>query len=160
MDPKIFINIVLALLIGCLSAYVAKKRGRDTTLWFVLGVFFQFLALIVLLLLPSAAAQEEAAKKRNNQSNADNENIGIKKLNLNPKSIATIDVEPKVVEKEWFYLDAEHKQYGPYSLQALKELWKGGQKLASTSYVWQEGMDGWKRLSELPYLFQQLQDFR
>jgi len=154
MDPKVFINIILALLIGCLSAYVAKKRGRDTTLWFVLGAFFQFLALIVLLLLPPTASQEGQNKQNAEDKGPD---LAKKDETLTKVYAGVAQIAEKIPEKSWFYLDKEHKQYGPVPLSSLKELLKGEQ-LSKESYVWQEGMKGWKRLSELPYLTALLQD--
>ncbi len=53
--------------------------------------------------------------------------------------------------KSWFYLDEQHNTLGPQTLDQLKELFNE-EKISLKTYVWCEGMQGWKRINELPEL--------
>jgi hypothetical protein len=37
--------LFLALVVGAVSAYIAKRKGRDAMLWFLGGFFFNALAI-------------------------------------------------------------------------------------------------------------------
>jgi hypothetical protein len=47
------IAIALPFVMGALTAFIARRKGRNVAGWFVLGLIFQLLALPVVLLLPS-----------------------------------------------------------------------------------------------------------
>jgi len=49
----------------------------------------------------------------------------------------------------WYYLGIGHKQEGPVTIQGLIQAFKEG-KIQETSYVWNEQMDNWQKLSQLP----------
>ena len=58
---------------------------------------------------------------------------------------------PPEKEYPWYYLDKENKLFGPMSLSELKQSWTDGH-LTSASYVWNEDMDYWKHLEDLPII--------
>lgn len=142
MDPKALINIVLPVLTGSLTAYIAKQRGRDMMLWFVLGVFFFILPLMVLFFLPAVDTDAKGTESTSGQKKA-------MTGQFEPVSVSEADAGAN----KWFYLDAAHKQYGPVSFSLLKELWKE-KTLTEATYLWQEGMGGWKQIKDLSYLLQ------
>ncbi len=47
------IAIALPFVMGALTAFIARRKGRNVAGWFVLGLIFQLFALPVVLLLPS-----------------------------------------------------------------------------------------------------------
>lgn len=108
-------------LIGLISAYVAKKKGRNPYLWFSLGVFFGVLALIVMYLISSKSSKKSLIQK--------------------PAIPA-----PILDSKLWYYLNQD-EQVGPISLNKLSNLLKEG-KINLNTYVWNEELDAWKFLNE------------
>jgi len=138
---QLFLLICLFILLGGISAYFAKERGRDPLTWFVIGVCFGFMGLLLLFLLPSygksavaAAAAATAAKTEGPSLSSQN------------------DVHRhEYWEKEWFYLDADHKQQGPYAFDRFQDLWEIG-KLNSRSFVWCESLKEWQKIEKLPAL--------
>lgn len=130
MNSPDFLQILIAALImGSLTAYLAKGRGRDTKTWFFVGFLCGIFGLIALFFYPPVeqkAKQEPVAP---------------------PKP-----VEDALAAKSWYYLDKEHATIGPQPLDVLQTLFKE-QKITPRTYIWCEGMEGWKRLEELPELF-------
>ncbi len=112
--------IIIYSLIGLISAYFAKKNGRNPYFWFSMGVFFGVLTLIVMFFI----------------------NIRSKKAPLQPVQAPA----PIVDSKLWYYLTND-KQMGPVSLNKLFLLLKEGQ-ITFTTYVWNEELESWKFLNE------------
>lgn len=50
----IVIGLILLVGIAAITMRIAEEKGRSTTLWFILGIAFGFLALIVISILPHA----------------------------------------------------------------------------------------------------------
>lgn len=133
---EIIVTVVLVLL-GSVTAYYAKKRGRDPIIWFLLGMFFGLLGLLLLFLMPSLAENEKTIPNTLSTSVLPN----------------TVSVDyPKMV---WYYLDSSHKQQGPVTFDALRSMWSTA-SLFRNSLVWCEGMVDWKRIEELPQLEEKL----
>ncbi|MDB6081926.1 MAG: putative rane-associated protein [Chlamydiia bacterium] len=135
MKIQLLIVILIPLLYGFLAAYIAVPRGRNPTLWFCLGAFFGFLGFLAVFLLPPAVPALEKG------------GIVLKPI--------TKPVSP-LIEKSWFYLDGERLQQGPFPFSTLQKLWKDGSIIPST-YVWQEGMENWKKLEAYDELLELLQ---
>jgi hypothetical protein len=55
----------------------------------------------------------------------------------------------------WFFLDCAKKVCGPFSAGVLKEKWQQGQ-LLSDSWVWNELLVTWKKVSQVPVLLEWL----
>lgn len=147
------IGLVIILLMSTLTAYVAWKRGRNPTFWFLIGLFFGWLGFLVVYFLPK---QEEVLKQRGEEVS------GVRKKEA-PEPVAepiTLEIEPiqNVVSEEacWYYLDKAHAQQGPLAALTLEELWKK-QEIVSKTFVWKEGMSDWKRIEDLSDLFHSLQ---
>ncbi|MDJ0674279.1 MAG: hypothetical protein QNJ36_02570 [Calothrix sp. MO_167.B42] len=45
-------GLILLVSIATITMKIAQEKGRSSTLWFILGIFFGFLALIVIAFLP------------------------------------------------------------------------------------------------------------
>jgi hypothetical protein len=48
------IYLILWAALGFVAMKIAEKKGRDTTLWLVIGVLFGIIAVIIVALLPHA----------------------------------------------------------------------------------------------------------
>ncbi|MCE2982428.1 MAG: DUF4339 domain-containing protein [Parachlamydia sp.] len=141
MTPaQLILSFIILLIIASITAYYADRKGRSFTGWFILGVLLGIFAPLILFFLPSYNQNKE----------------GEGTLNYKPVIAADKSSPPPVPhldsdEKLWYYLDADHKQMGPVSVVALRDLWNRG-LLELTSYVWSEGMVQWSKVEELPEL--------
>ena len=133
-DTALLIQVVITFLFGALTSYVSHTKGRNSTLWFLIGIFLGWIGLLVAFLLPPAEATDPAKSSK----------VGVQTL-----PVVSEPVPEPLAEKPWYYLDKEHKQYGPVSFLLLHELWKKGE-LIEESLVWQEGMKEWTAISNLP----------
>jgi predicted PurR-regulated permease PerM len=124
-----FYSFLISILIAFACSHFAKKKGRNSSLWFMSGAFFGVFALIVLLFLPKlkrTAAQQASSAP-------------VKLLRA---------LIPAQMSKFWYYLDEEKKQFGPMSFEALSRAWEEGEVQAHT-LLWNEDLENWKRLDEV-----------
>jgi len=122
-------QLILAL-IGCAATGVicyqySSKKGYEPRLWMALGFCFGLLGLLTLFLLP-------VKKKPSSQAKS---------------TLKLQAIDPAHGNQLWYYLDLNNQHLGPMSADALTRAWKEG-KVNRTTYVWNEMMDGWKRLEE------------
>lgn len=140
-DAQMVLSLIFSFVIGILTAYYARSKGRDPTAWFILGFLFTIFAPIVLYFLSDL-------NEKTNEPTMTVEPPDSSLAQTKPSS----SYEPSPEEnKLWYYLDRNHQQQGPVSLIALRELWKTGD-LELTNYVWTEGMDKWEIVDHLPGL--------
>ncbi len=116
--------IVSALGIGALSAYLARKRGRNPYLWFAVGFLFGIFGIFAIF-FASGKKKEEAAA---------------------PKEPVFSIQGPK--DKFWYYLDPANQQLGPMSHDAVTAAWHEG-KIHMGTLVWHEELPEWKPLKEV-----------
>lgn len=132
---EILLTVILWILIGGATSYLANQRGRDPFAWFLIGMLLGLLGLVLLYLLPAIEISEEDKEE-------EFEVEGMTEL-----------IPPSPAEsyrfKDWFYLDAENHQLGPLSFQALRKIWDQG-KISDQTFVWSEGMDNWRKVQDLP----------
>ncbi len=142
---QMFFGFIFSVLWAFISAYYAEKKGRSSLGWFVLGFIFTFLALIVLYFLPPVKKDEEISPLVNKPINSATESYP----SSSPSTLLPPPFEASPEENVlWFYLDLDHKQIGPVSVIALRELWNRGDLLLN-SYVWTEGMEKWEKIDQL-----------
>jgi hypothetical protein len=122
------IHLLIATIVGFLSAHLAARRGRNSFLWFGIGFLFGILGILAIFLIPSAK------KKQNSEA---------KTL----KAIPQLYIDGPN-DRFWYYLDSTQQQQGPMSHNALTQAWKKGE-IASTTLVWHEELPDWKELQEL-----------
>ncbi|MBS0645058.1 MAG: DUF4339 domain-containing protein [Verrucomicrobia bacterium] len=129
------INIVLFwVFFGFLSAYVARKKGRNPKLWFFAGLILGVFGVVLVYVLPS----HTPAKRPE-----------FKPLSRLERSESWI--------KMWYYLDPKtREQKGPVEFSELAKTWKD-KVLNDSSLVWGEGMPEWKQLSQLPEVMKEFE---
>jgi hypothetical protein len=121
-----YINLVLFwIFFGFWSSYLAKKKERNPTLWFGLGILLGVVGVILIAILPKP----------------------VKKMLRRPVVVEPMKELP--LPKIWFYLDRERKAQGPYTTLELKNALD---RLNQTTFMWCEGMENWKKMKELPEL--------
>ncbi|QVL58165.1 MAG: DUF4339 domain-containing protein [Simkaniaceae bacterium] len=107
-------------------------------IWFALGAILGLLAVIALYILPQKVAVAPAGIVPENK-------VREEEISYTPPE----DVATRPPEALWYYLDKENNQYGPMSFYALKSAWNSDE-IDATAYVWNENMEDWKTLEELP----------
>ena len=51
---SIIAAVIIWAVMGFVCMEIAKRKGRSPILWFVIGVLFNFLALLIIAVLPHA----------------------------------------------------------------------------------------------------------
>ena len=115
--------IIIYFILGTITAYFANKYNKNPYLWFILGMLFGIWGLLFLFFL---IYKLKIPKKK----------INIEKVNIIKDS------------RFWYYLDGEHKKFGPFSLNKLKNLFSNNQ-ISSKTYVWNKDLNDWKFLKDL-----------
>jgi hypothetical protein len=115
---------IASLVVGCFSAYFARKRGQNPYVWFLIGFLLGVFGVMTFFFASRRGKKKEAA----------------------PTERPLFIDGP--TDKFWYYLGIENKQEGPMSRDALDLAWKNG-KVSDTTYVWHEDLSDWKPLREL-----------
>lgn len=137
---ELFLVFIIWLALGATTAYLANLRGRDPFMWSMLilflslfGIPFAVIGLGFLYFLPPV----------------DEEDVQTEPLSELPApSISKMSVED-ISKKLWYFYDLTRQQQGPLSFKDLQLAWKKGD-LSADSFIWTEGMDGWKKTISLP----------
>lgn len=130
---ELFTSIILWLLMGAITSYFSRRRGRDPIAWFFIGMLLGLLGLLLLFILPAIKPVVEK------------EVIGGETIVVEPIKVEPVD---ELLLNEWFYLDKSRHQQGPISFSALRDCLLQG-VIDENTFLWCEGMDNWKRLREL-----------
>ena len=127
-----FFSIALGLMLAWCCSHYAKKKGRNPTTWFFLGILFGIFSLITLFILPAIKPKGEPLSEEP----------------AAPKPPELTLLFPLQAEKFWYYLDEEKKQLGPMSFSALSKAWKEG-IVREVTFVWYEEMENWKHFKDV-----------
>jgi len=145
---NLYVTLCVWFVIGLITAYLARRRGRSPLPWFAVGLVLGVLGIALLYLWPSPqpAAQKEALAE------------GVhKELTPAPtESLTPASISHETASVLWHYLDGEDEQQGPVSLPELERLWRN-REVNLESYVWSQGMPDWQLIDALPTLKGQLQ---
>ena len=133
MNPILLAICWLCFGSGC--AKIAKKKNRNPSTWFILGIFFGLVALVIILILKP---------KRGTSKN----------ISINPYLDTETKKNDSIFQKDdnyWYYLDNTHTQVGPMSLRALFDNYFKG-KISKTTFIWNDTMKDWTKLMEISKL--------
>lgn len=145
-----FITMVLSwIIIGGVSAYIAKQRHRNPVVWFFIGLIFYLFGLLFLLILPSkkpASTEQKDVKvpdikQMNSESTAlaDGSSYPIPHNTLRISRDSTI---------EWYFIDAFSAIVGPLKLIDLRKALIE-RKLDLQTYLWCEEFPDWAQIKDL-----------
>jgi len=131
-----FLLVLIVVFWGWACSYFAQQRGRNPYGWFFLGFFFGPFPLVALLLMPD-----------------------LKKSPPPPTEIPEVHVShhSPFNNFDWYYLDENRETVGPVTFTTLQELWSE-QKVNEQSYVWNDTMENWKKVSEVNELIPTLEN--
>lgn len=146
MITQLILSILMGFVFGFVCSNLARKRGKNSLLWFQLGFFFGILALLFFYILLWKDRYSKSAKFAEERSS-----MGSTKTQEAPPVIEE-DMSITLDKRDWYYLDTSRKQIGPISFDELKNNLDKGVISENMTYLWSEGMDKWKPMSELPYL--------
>jgi hypothetical protein len=128
------INLFLmALFLGSLNAFIAKKQGRPQLPWFFASFILGILGLVLFFIYPALSSYFQARRP----------------VQTPPPLAPGETSRTEAWLKHWYYIDDRREQKGPIEFPDLIQNWKEKQ-LSDESFVWGEGMKEWKTLSELP----------
>lgn len=148
------LTMILLFLMGIATSYIASQKGRDPYIWFAFGMFFGVFAMLVLILMPPAQSEKELENEERNKEIVERRE---KQMEEQEKIESAPNLEPQSIEtKEWFYLDKDRQQQGPFSFYVISELWESS-TLNSQTFVWTDGMPEWKKVHEIPDLYDVLE---
>ncbi len=164
MLDMIIIGLGLCLS-AALCAHFAQKRGRDPIVWFFLGILLGLLALILLFILPPATREKPVGPIETSASLPEtglndsswDQGKGTKEEVVAPQAHSLDPSDIPLVERDWFYLDADRTQVGPLLFADLQDQFKDG-SVDSDTYLWSEGMKNWQYLKDLEELQSLLSD--
>lgn len=101
-----------------LSAHLAHRQKRNPYFWFAIGFFLGLIGILAFFFIPKQSA-----------------------------AVVQVPSLKGPTDKWWYYLDAENKQQGPMSFDAMNRAWRDGKAKIDT-YVWHEELPEWKPLKE------------
>ena len=111
---------------GTINAYLARRRGKNPYRWFLIGFLFGAFGFGFLIFDRKKPVKKKALKAR--------------ATTPNPFTY-------------WYYLKGEER-FGPMSFDALKKAFIA-EKVEGSSLVWNEEMENWQELSQIP-LYEQI----
>jgi hypothetical protein len=146
---ELFSIFVIWLVLGAATAYIANQKGRDPLLWSMMilllslfGLPFAVIGLTLLYFLPNIDESEE----------------GVSELDAEDVLPAPIlhKGSREFFERQWFFYDDARQQHGPMFFQDLQVAWNEG-RLRPDSFVWNDSMDAWRFVKDVPELMLALQ---
>jgi len=149
MDIMIF--LIVSGLIGWSTSRYMHTKGKNPYLWFAVGTLSAAAAMFLLKFLPFGAIlillgfylfyyRASERKPAIDASKKDPNTIEVKAERVDPLS--------NYNKHEWYYLDGQHQQHGPISFHELKTIW-AEQKITSATFIWNDTMNAWKRISDV-----------
>ena len=134
-------TLLFGLVLGAVCSYFAKTRGRDALGWFALGFFFGIFGLIALFIIPPKKQRLEAQASQPLEGSGGNPD-------LTPPAPEIAPQAPSSELTLWYFI-ANAEQEGPMSFDALARHFREG-KISKDTFVWNEDMEGWKKICDLP----------
>lgn len=136
---QLIFSIVIWLILGFYTSYVAQQKGRDPVGWFVGGLVLGIFGLLLVFLLPPVNSKESMS--------SENE-IQISPLSVKDLTHQSEHLPSEYENLQWFYLALSREQVGPLTFVELEDAYREG-TINKDSFVWCEGMPEWYRLEEL-----------
>ncbi len=154
---NILASMVIGIGIGCLTAYFARKRGRQPAIWFFVGFLLGIIGLLLLFVFPNKKLVQQAPQYRANEGH---HMSPMPELSVQQEDIIEVSEDGfsmEYIQEEWFYLNTDREQEGPLTFCRLRELWGAG-TLKPNSYLWIPTWKEWHRIEEYPDLKTELID--
>lgn len=124
--------------IGALTAYIAKtKKNRPPFFWFFIGFFFGLFGLFSLFFMEKKQTKQDL----------------LHKLSQQPPMVLI----KNAFSLPWYYVNEQNLQEGPISAKRLATLIEND-TIGNDTLVWNEKLDEWKTIKELPEYIQILKN--
>lgn len=145
---QFILTLIMWLLVGGVTANLARRRGRDPTAWFVSGILFGLFSLILLWLLPPQTAAKPATAAASPVTGSLSKTPEKNQMPT-PLSAKSYTLAP------YWYVAIGQEQQGPLHFDQLQELWHC-HNITSDTLVWMDGMPEWQKIAQLPFLLDRL----
>lgn len=155
---------LIYILLGFLTAYMARKKNRNPIGWFFAGMFFGVFGIIVLLILPPLSHKDthpNLPDENDFSNNALNSFLENTSLTENLSSIDKVDISTE----KWFYLNKEKQAVGPLSFEDLllflnaKATQEKENEAPQNIWIWKKGMQNWEKVKNVPEINNALKVF-
>lgn len=113
--------VLLSLVSGATTAYIAKRKGQNPYLWLAIGLLLGAFGVFAFFFLPTA---KKARRKRRTLQ---------ERYLIGP------------IDRFWYYVDKDGNPIGPMSHTALSRAFREG-KINQKTLVWHDQMKDWKEV--------------
>ena len=143
-----YLLLIFWTICAFLCGHLAKQRGRNIALWFVLGLMFSLFAVLCIFFSPPKERKEEPEGASSltiaKQSAADSFYPENKPSSYSKPLSKRI---PTSVSIPWYFLNKKLEKVGPLKLPELRKAFAENH-LDDTTYIWCEEFENWMQLSE------------
>ena len=145
--------LIVWIIIGTDCALIAKSKGRNPILWFILGAGFSLLALVPLLLLSAKVEKKEEITRKTIPSSpqimSQEAALSADDLPLEPTPIVKrIPSDPTL---RWYLINENVEVEGPMIISELRKQ-VVTRKLDLTTYIWCDEFPTWMQILEFQNL--------
>ena len=127
-------TLLYPIFIGGISAYLAKKQGRNPIPWFCIGAFSPICSLLLLFALPIAGYfLKKKLLKPMKRGKPQDKDSGTVTIDIPP--FPGLQVPKEATKKLWYFLDKDNQTMGPMSFALLYQKWKEGQVFATIMVI-------------------------
>lgn len=145
------------ILVGLMTAYLAKNRGRSPFIWFFVGLFLGLLGLAMLFIFPNKEQKQSSRKAVTNGSGfqeahqeaalPSEDNSGSSSFNRSQQNLKRI---PGSLSIKWYFIDSsspQHEVLGPMNITEMRKSIHE-KRLDENVYIWCEHFEDWAQVSE------------
>ena len=145
-----YVAVILCwVMMGSVSAYIAKQRNRNPISWFFIGLLFSFFGLLLLLALPSKTTDDSTKTedvKVPDIKAAYNEAAAYSDDSIYPhENMPRISRDSTI---DWYFVYNRSKIIGPLKLSELRKSLIEN-KMDSNTYIWCEEYTDWTQINML-----------
>ncbi len=146
---SIYSAAVIWVIVGLISAYVAKRKGKNPLVWFAMGTLFSVLGLMILLMLPKNKDDEDKSTLAPVHSMSSEGGLHAEEEGFNEPSPSVKRIKPDPT-LQWHYIfesDNIVEVRGPMSIDELRKA-VVNLKLPITTFIWCDEFPDWTPISE------------
>lgn len=138
------ILVISSTIFGVATGMVAKNKGRNPILWFLVGFSFGIIGLFVAYRMSSLSADSKSKPAPVPVREAHSEATSPADQPFPTENVKRI---PTNLSIQWYYINANLDTVGPLKLGELRKHINEN-KLDDSTYIWCEEFSDWMQISE------------